>query len=997
MKKLSFLLLVLWVAGARAQWVSIPDTNFGKWLNIFYPACMQGNSSIGWQMDTICPDVVNDTMVSCTNRSIYDLIGISYFDNLKYLYCASNQLSNLPALPETLIYLSCTNNLLSSLPTLPAGLRTLICSSNQLSGLPALNTGLATLGCSDNQLSSLPVLPSGLTKLYCYNNQLQLLPALPTGLTDLICYNNQLSSLPMLPSGLTALNCSANQLHSLPELPDSMSACTVFYNPLFCLPQLKRIVNLDFGNTNIICLPNYGHVTSSYPNLNSLPLCDVLNSNGCEVYWNISGKVYFDTDTNCLADSAENGIINIPVQLHGNGTLLKQMSTVGAGTYSFVSDTGSFEMSIDTANLPFYVTCPESGVLYDTITIADSLHYNRDFGLRCKPGFDLAAWSITGRFRPGDIRKVDIHVGSSSSFYGINCTNGINGTVTITTTGPAHYVAPAPGALTPSNVAGNVVTYSVADFGTIDFNNSFNIMVQADTSALLGSTICFMVIVTPITGDEVPTNNTQTHCFPVVGSFDPNDKQVYPISEVDVEGDRWLFYTVNFQNTGTDTAIHIYITDTLDAALDESTFQLLAYSVQPMVQIVGGAVRFNFPNINLPDSNVNEPASHGYVQYKVKLKDNLPLGTQVQNTAFIYFDFNAPVVTNTTVNTLTCLPDTTYLSTEICPYESYLFNGVLLNTGGVYYDTLVNAGGCDSLVVFALNILPLPLETISASICSGEVYDFRGTLLSATGVYTDTVSNPTGCDSVIELSLTVHSTWVISVLAVICDNEQYDFNGTLLNTGGAYYDTLNSSNGCDSIIALGLTVFSTSATNISASICDNEQYDFNGVFLNTGGVYHDTLQNGNSCDSVVALFLEVFPTYHDSLNATIVQGNTYTLPSGNTVGDAGVYRDTLFSSDGCDSVIVTNLSVISGISLLEENMSVRIYPNPTSDWVNISVSENLVGSVVVVTDVTGRRILISNMEHRITNIETSGFASGVYFLHFSDKVGNKLVRRLVVE
>ncbi|MES2620688.1 MAG: T9SS type A sorting domain-containing protein, partial [Bacteroidota bacterium] len=97
---------------------------------------------------------------------------------------------------------------------------------------------------------------------------------------------------------------------------------------------------------------------------------------------------------------------------------------------------------------------------------------------------------------------------------------------------------------------------------------------------------------------------------------------------------------------------HIYITDTLDTDLDVSTFQLLAYSHQPMVQLKENAVRFNFPNINLPDSNTNEPLSHGYVQYKIKLKDNLPIGTVINNTAFIYFDFNAPVVTNTTSNTI---------------------------------------------------------------------------------------------------------------------------------------------------------------------------------------------------------------------------------------------------------------------------------------------------------------------------------------------------------
>ena len=115
----------------------------------------------------------------------------------------------------------------------------------------------------------------------------------------------------------------------------------------------------------------------------------------------------------------------------------------------------------------------------------------------------------------------------------------------------------------------------------------------------------------------------------------------------------WLTYTIHFQNTGTAEAQHIHVDDTLDTDLDASTFQLLAYSHQPLVQIKQNVVRFNFPNINLPDSNTNEPASHGYVQYKVKLKDNLPIGTAINNTAYIYFDFNAPVVTNTTTNTIT--------------------------------------------------------------------------------------------------------------------------------------------------------------------------------------------------------------------------------------------------------------------------------------------------------------------------------------------------------
>ena len=129
-----------------------------------------------------------------------------------------------------------------------------------------------------------------------------------------------------------------------------------------------------------------------------------------------------------------------------------------------------------------------------------------------------------------------------------------------------------------------------------------------------------------------------------------------------------MTYTIHFQNTGTATAQHIYVDDTLDTDLDESSFQLLSYSVAPFVQIKGNAVRFNFPNINLPDSTSNEPASHGYVQYRIKPKHNLAVGTNINNTAFIYFDFNPAVVTNTTLNTV-ILPN----STNDFPFSNFHF------------------------------------------------------------------------------------------------------------------------------------------------------------------------------------------------------------------------------------------------------------------------------------------------------------------------------------
>src|ERR1041385_820567 len=82
----------------HAQWVSIPDTSFGKWLSTHgYNSCLQGNSITGWQMDTTCPAVINSTSVSCYNIGIRNLSGIQYFDKLKNLVCRSNLLTSLPA------------------------------------------------------------------------------------------------------------------------------------------------------------------------------------------------------------------------------------------------------------------------------------------------------------------------------------------------------------------------------------------------------------------------------------------------------------------------------------------------------------------------------------------------------------------------------------------------------------------------------------------------------------------------------------------------------------------------------------------------------------------------------------------------------------------------------------------------------------------------------------------------------------------------------------
>ncbi len=679
----------------NAQWVSIPDTGFRVWLTLNYPQCMNGN-----QMDTNCQAILNTTVINGFPAvTIENLEGVQYFDNLERLNCSSYSLNvlpalpknlielqcagcrldSLPALPNSLVALSCAYNLLHYLPALPVGLadlrcegnqltvlpalpdslRLLTCSSNQLTGMPYLPSKLLFLYCDENLISALPTLPDSLLVLYCGSNLLTSLPNLPSTLNTLLCHSNQLNTLPNLPNGLTSLYCHTNQLSSLPELPDSLYECHVYNNPITCLPLLKRIVELDFSNTLITCLPNRGNISYSNPLLNTVPVCDIYNQNDCEVFWNISGKVYLDDNSNCQYDSSDFTLAGIKLKLWNGNTLLWETITTSDGFYSFNTDSfAAYFITADTAGIAFNVSCPFNGIQNAMVTPLDSFVEDKDFALECKPGTDLAAWSIAGRFSTGRISEVNILAG----VYHAHCAQGVSGTVQAAISGNASYVAPANGALMPDSVVGNVITWHITDFSLVDFFTAFNIMVQTNTTAAIGTKICITLSIYPDTiGDYNPANNILTNCFTVVGSWDPNDKQVYPEGAIDT-AQEWLTYTIRFQNTGTDTAYHVYITDTLDNDLDAGSFQLLAYSHQPMVQLKENAVRFNFPNIMLVDSHANEPLSHGYVQYKIKIKDNKPIGTVINNTAFIYFDFNAPVVTNTTVNTIATITAVTPLS-----------------------------------------------------------------------------------------------------------------------------------------------------------------------------------------------------------------------------------------------------------------------------------------------------------------------------------------------
>jgi len=161
---------------------------------------------------------------------------------------------------------------------------------------------------------------------------------------------------------------------------------------------------------------------------------------------------------------------------------------------------------------------------------------------------------------------------------------------------------------------------------------------------------------TPGLVNDLPLDNSDpisnTYCGIVTGSHDPNDKKGYPTgisTSHYIHPNQSLEYVIRFQNTGTDTAFTVVIRDTLDT--DLSIFSVIqgVSSHNNEFRMYGSRVlEWKFENILLPDSSTNEPASHGFVTFMVDQVSDLPNGTIINNKADIYFDFNAPVITNQT-------------------------------------------------------------------------------------------------------------------------------------------------------------------------------------------------------------------------------------------------------------------------------------------------------------------------------------------------------------
>lgn len=381
----------------------------------------------------------------------------------------------------------------------------------------------------------------------------------------------------------------------------------------------------------------------------------------------LNGALYMDTLSNCVKDPGESGLRWVPIVVIN--TAIPDTINAGycdyKGDYSFSLLPGSYTVmpnysytagaGIAKANPFINAACPTTGAY--SLTVSGGGAYTKDFGYSCTTPTVLDATSNVsgGCFFPGDTTIVSVWAGTAAWYSFYSCVSaGLSTTLTVNLDPALTYVGSYYGAA-PS-ISGSTLTYSLSSVSALSYFYA-GIVVKTATTATIGDTIRITSYIAPIGSVTDPNlaNNTHNYKKAVVSSYDPNIKEVYPAgygTQGFIPKNTPLTYTIHFQNTGTAAAKNITVTDVIDPNLDINTIHMLGATHNATFFKDGSSIKFRFENINLPDSGSNYIGSMGSITFGIKQKKDLVAGSKMQNTAAIYFDYNDPVITNTTLNTI---------------------------------------------------------------------------------------------------------------------------------------------------------------------------------------------------------------------------------------------------------------------------------------------------------------------------------------------------------
>ncbi len=359
----------------------------------------------------------------------------------------------------------------------------------------------------------------------------------------------------------------------------------------------------------------------------------------------ILGKIKYDATANGC-DAGDVYINNISVQnVNGSTTYGSTTRSYAGGEYYLIGDVGTNTVSV--TGLPPYFTVTPPTQVFNFSTP----------GTTIAPDFCVVANSNVDDLEIVLIPLFNV-VPGLPAFYNIWFKN--NGSTTLSGQITFQYDITKMSFLSsspaPNTITFNALVYNYTNLAPFESRliNNMKFQVAIPPTVDLGQVIPVSTNIFPYAADYTPSNNACLVNQTVVNSQDPNDIIVHEGASITLAKAQqdYLHYTIRFQNVGTSNAINIKVINDLDAKLDWSTFQLISTSHNCRVKSKNNRNEFLFEGINLPGTS-NEPLSHGYITFKVKPIASIAIGDVIPNTANIFFDFNAPIATNSVNTTIT--------------------------------------------------------------------------------------------------------------------------------------------------------------------------------------------------------------------------------------------------------------------------------------------------------------------------------------------------------
>lgn len=377
---------------------------------------------------------------------------------------------------------------------------------------------------------------------------------------------------------------------------------------------------------------------------------------------------------------------------------------------------------------------------------------------------------------------------------------------------------------------------------------------------------------------------------------------------------------------------------------------------------------------------INNPNATGlactYVNNGISVAPNSS-ADGLPNFVSSYFDLNMPLATPSQINTTACQNNGSATAAIIngCsgPYTYTWSNNIVTGPTAATSDSIINlAVGNYNVIItdasckkdtlyFTITGISNIQTTQNPVICVGNTFMLPdSSIVSISGTYVDTLVSFNGCDSIITTNLTVTTNVSISQNFIICNGDSVMLpDSSFTSISGTYIDTVSSITGCDSIITSVINIKPNSATTQNPIICSNNTFQLpDNSFVNTTGIYIDTVASFNGCDSIVTTTLTVNPipiitispniiiTSGQSATLTATGGNTYTWSpsaglnntSGNTVLATPSQTTTYCvivtnNNNGCSDTACTTVSIETPCTS-NENLQIPNAFSPNGDNVN---------------------------------------------------------------